>query len=148
MAFLDARQKANFEAMALPEPNSGCWLWTGYVNAWGYGHFNVRGAIEKAHRVSYREFRGEIPDGYLILHSCDQPSCVNPDHLRIGTDVENASDKAKRRRVPTKLTDSQVIAVREAGGRYRDIADQFGISAAWVCRIKGGQVRAEARRQA
>ncbi|PRA53867.1 hypothetical protein CQ062_13705 [Ochrobactrum sp. MYb68] len=146
MAYLNDRQLANFNDMVSPEPNSGCWLWTGYINSDGYGHFNVRGSIEKAHRVSFRAFRGEIPSGYLVLHSCDQPCCVNPQHLRIGTDVENAADKARRRRAPTKLSDDQVNEIRSADGRYCDIADAYGVSAAWVCRIKGGQARSEARR--
>lgn len=148
MGFLDQRQKANFEAMVSPEPNSGCWLWTGYVNGWGYGKFNVRGRIEFAHRVAYREAKGEILDGYLVLHSCDLPSCVNPDHLRIGTDVDNADDKARRRRAPTKLSDQEVLAIRSARGRYRDIATKFNISPAWVCRIKAGSARIYAKETA
>lgn len=147
MAFLDDRQKANFFGMVSPEPNTGCWLWSGYVNGDGYGKFNVRGRIESAHRVSYREHRGEIPPGYLALHKCDQPCCVNPDHLRIGTDAENADDKARRRRVPTKLTDQQVLAIRKETGPYRGIASKFDISPAWVCRIKSGSARIYAKEQ-
>ena len=146
MAILNDRQRANFEAMVSPEPNTGCWLWAGYVNPDGYGHFNLGGKIERSHRVAYLEAKGNIPSGYLVLHRCDQPSCVNPDHLRIGTDVENADDKARRRRVPTKLSDQDVLAVRDASGRYRDIAEKFNISAAWVSRIKSGSARTYARR--
>lgn len=148
MAILNDRQRANFEAMVATEPNTGCWLWTGYVNQDGYGHFNIGGRIEKAHRVAYSDAKGEIPSGYLVLHKCDQPSCVNPDHLRIGTDVENGDDKARRRRVPTKLSDSDVLTILSAPGRYRDIAEKFNISAAWVCRIKSGTARPYARKSA
>ena len=145
MAFLSDRQKANFHSMVSPEPNSGCWLWTGYANSDGYGKFNLSGRIEAAHRVAYREYRGEIPAGYRVLHNCDQPCCVNPDHLRLGSDADNADDKARRRRVPTKLTDREVVEVRLSRGRYRDIAEKFNISAAWVCRIKSGSARVYAR---
>lgn len=146
MAVLTPRQRANFESMSSPEPNTGCWIWTGYVNQWGYGHFNLLGKIEKAHRVSYQDAFGRIPDGYLVLHKCDQPACVNPDHLRVGTDSENGADKAKRQRAPTKLSDSDVRAVHSAPGKYRDIAEQFNISPAWVCRIKVGGARIHARK--
>lgn len=145
MAILTDRQRANFHAMVSPEPNSGCWLWTGYANSDGYGKFNLNGRIEAAHRVSFREHVGEIQPGYLVLHNCDQPSCVNPSHLRLGTDSENADDRARRRRAPTKLTDAQVVAVRLASGRYRDIADTFNISPAWVSRIKTGTARIYAK---
>lgn len=145
MAYLNDRQRVNFEAMISPEPNSGCWLWLGYTNRDGYGKFNVGGKIDGAHRVSYREYRGQIPPGYLVLHSCDVASCVNPDHLRLGSDVENAADKAKRRRVHQKISDQQVAEVRAATGRYRDIGEKYKISASLVCRIKSGDARTYAR---
>lgn len=145
MAFLNDRQRANFEAMISPEPNSGCWFWTGYTNSDGYGKFNISGRIDGAHRVAFREYKAEIPSGYLVLHGCDQPSCVNPGHLKIGTDVENAEDKARRRRTPTKISDEQVFLIRRARGRYKDIAAQFKISPSWVCLIKSGAARIHAK---
>lgn len=85
-----------------PEPNSGCWLWTGSATRRGYGHFWVNGKCEKAHRASYRMFVGPIPDGHDVMHKCDTPSCVNPDHLRPGTRLENMSDMwAKGRGKPS-----------------------------------------------
>ena len=141
MAFLTDRQRVNFEAMISPEPNSGCWLWTGFANSDGYGKFNVNGKIESAHRVAYREYRGPIQSGFCVLHSCDIACCVNPDHLRIGTDAENAADKVKRKRVPRKISDEQVVQIRVASGRYRDIAEKYNISAALVSRIKSGEAR-------
>jgi hypothetical protein len=141
MAFLNPRQRANFESLYIPEPTSGCFIWTGYVNSWGYGQFNVKGRIWKAHRAAYEDAKGPIPEGLLVLHRCDNPACVNPDHLRLGTDVDNAREKATRKRVPTKISEDQVRSIRAATGRYREIADKYKISAAWVCRIKAGQGR-------
>lgn len=87
-----------------PEPMSGCWLWTGGVGkSSGYGHFNVRVSVanhrtELAHRASWLFFRGEIPAGSWVLHRCDVPTCVNPDHLFLGDVVVNGADKAKKGR--------------------------------------------------
>lgn len=138
---LTARQRANFESHYIPEPNTGCFLWSGYATSDGYGRFNCAGRIENAHRVAYREGRGPIPDGMLVRHDCDNTYCVNPDHLRLGSDVDNAADKAKRRRVARKLSEGDVRAVRAATGRYRDIAKQYGISASYVSLIKSGNAR-------
>lgn len=70
-----------------------CWHWCGPTNHFGYGRFSYRGKATVAHRISYEVFKGEvIPPGMSILHSCDNPSCVNPDHLRVGTYTENRRD--------------------------------------------------------
>src|SRR6202030_118623 len=79
-----------FDRHWIPEPNSGCWLWLGACNEFGYGKF---GKV-KAHRFSYEREKGPIPDGLEIDHLCRNKSCVNPDHLEAVTHGEN------RRRVP------------------------------------------------
>lgn len=130
------RQRVNFESNFMPEPNSGCWLWTGFTTSEGYGRCNINRAVHNAHRVSFAMNGGTIPNGYLVLHSCDNPCCVNPDHLRIGTDAENAADRSYRRRDKLKITDDEVVKIRNMPGKYAAIAKQFGISPAYVCRIK------------
>jgi len=81
---------------------SGCWVWTGFRNAQGYGHFALDGyKVGRAHRASWVLHRGSIPTGLCVLHRCDNPSCVNPDHLFLGTDADNAHDRdAKGRGKP------------------------------------------------
>lgn len=72
-----------------PEPNSGCWLWTGTINDSGYGRFNVSDRRERAHRLLYEYLKGPIPEGLILDHLCRVRSCVNPDHLEPVTQGEN-----------------------------------------------------------
>ncbi len=82
---------------------SGCWFWIGGLHPSGYGMLKYERVTKFAHRVSWEIFRGPIPKGMDMLHSCDNRSCVNPDHLRPGTHQENMDDMAKRgRRRPVK----------------------------------------------
>lgn len=80
-----------FLDLALPEPNSGCWLWTGRVDKDGYGSFQVNKEIGKvrAHRFAYEYIRGPIPPGLVINHLCEVAGCVNPDHLEAITQQAN-----------------------------------------------------------
>lgn len=78
-----------------------CWIWTAAKNEKGYGIFCIEGRTYKAHRLSYLLSVGAIPEGMCVLHKCDVPSCVNPDHLFIGTRADNNADMlAKGRKVP------------------------------------------------
>lgn len=89
-----------FWSKTIPEPNSGCWLWTAATTPRGYGVFHAgqgRGA-SRAHRIAYELTMGPVPDGLLVLHRCDNPSCVNPDHLYVGTHRDNADDREARSR--------------------------------------------------
>ena len=84
-----------------PEPNSGCWLWTGGVAGNGYGYLSLgrrSEGMEYAHRVSYRIHVGMIPNHKMVLHKCDVPNCVNPDHLFLGTQFDNMQDCSKKER--------------------------------------------------
>ncbi len=76
----------------------GCHAWAGAVSASGYGHFWVEGSARTAHRVAYELSGREIPKGMFLLHKCDRPICVNPDHLRPGTNADNMRDMALKGR--------------------------------------------------
>lgn len=77
---------------------NGCWLWTAAVNHKGYGIVMWNGRCELTHRVTYRLTRGEIPHGKLVLHRCDNPPCVNPTHLVVGTNADNMADRQAKGR--------------------------------------------------
>lgn len=100
-----------FEDKYIPEPNSGCWLWIGALRA-GYGNFWYKGKNESAHRVSWLLHNGKIPDEKCVLHKCDMPSCVNPDHLFIGTQRDNVIDAVSKGR------QKNLLGGRRAGGEY------------------------------
>lgn len=90
---------ARLDTGSIPEPNSGCFLWIRTVNNRGYGQITYRGRPILAHRAAWEVAHAKkIPAGALVLHSCDNPSCVNPSHLRLGDASENASDAVARGR--------------------------------------------------
>lgn len=117
----------------------GCWYWTGSLNHCGYGTFNCRDKTWLAHRLSYQWSVGSIPDGYSVLHKCDNPKCVRPDHLFLGTQADNVVDMmAKGRCRSRKLVESEVLEIRRrmASKEHRGrIAREFGVSYALLFAI-------------
>lgn len=126
-----------------PEPNSGCWLWVGAVMNTGYGSFYM-GKTVLAHRASYRFFCEEIPEGLHVLHKCDTPLCVNPDHLFLGTDLDNKRDMVEKKRqaygvrnARSKITPETVVQVRTMTHlKLREVSEKFGISIKEASRIR------------
>lgn len=86
------------EKWSIPEPNTGCVLWTGSLVNDTYGQLSFRGESHRAHRASYQAFKGPIPPGLYVLHHCDTPACVKPEHLFLGTAGDNARDCARKGR--------------------------------------------------
>jgi hypothetical protein len=88
-----------FWERVLPEPNSGCWLWIGAMGGAHYGVISINpGQRIAAHRYSLQLHGVDIPDHLFVLHRCDTPLCVNPNHLFVGTYKDNAQDRDRKRR--------------------------------------------------
>lgn len=142
---MDAARLDLFMNKVSPEPNSGCWLWCGCVNANGYGQFGVGGSgnSKSAHRVSYEHFNGEIPPGNFVCHKCDNPYCVNPEHLFIGTPKANSEDRDSKQRQAlgeangkSVLTVAAVKYIRKAPLSERVVATQLGVSRGTVNAVR------------
>jgi len=130
-----------FEEKVLKMPMTDCHLWISDVNNCGYGRFSIHGKTQKAHRVAYELYVGPVGECH-VLHNCDNPICVNPAHLRLGTHSENMKDMAKRTRY--KATPKVVAEIREDiknGVSYSKIAAKHGITTSYVGRIKLNQAR-------
>ena len=129
-----------------------CWTWLGALCSFGYGHFSSEGMQGPVHRYSYKLHKGNIPDGLYVCHHCDNPSCVNPKHLFVGTPQDNMLDKLSKDRQPRyngigrgKLTKEQVIEIRNRFIKHsagtssaKHLAKEFNVSlptiSYWTCR--------------
>jgi hypothetical protein len=135
----------------LSSPDSkGCILWSGAKNQKGYGYISKEGVQRKAHRVAWEIAHGPIPDGLVVCHKCDVPSCVNIEHLFLGTNSDNMRDMvAKGRHVNNgkhgaashfaKLNEDMVAEIRRrhsvGGVSQTRLGKEFNVSAATVCEI-------------
>ncbi len=136
---------------SMPEPITGCLLWIRGAHWTGYGQLQFEGRVQYAHRLAWRSYRGEIPPSMHVLHKCDTPRCINPDHLFIGDDAANNRDMdAKGRRVPPRgthnhhnvLTEAQVRDIRVLLALrvpHTDIAKRYGVSAQAIWSIRHGR---------
>lgn len=131
---LTPEDKMRFEDKIYYSPD-GCWYWLGSRTPDGYGNFHMNGTMAKAHRISFIIHTKQSPKGFSVLHSCDNPGCVNPWHLRLGTPHDNNMDMAARgrsthgeRHPKAKFTYVQIQAIRDAfdaGHRQCDICRYF-----------------------
>jgi hypothetical protein len=133
-------------------PEYGCWIWTATTNG-RYGLISSGGKTLKAHRVAYELYRGSIPEGMVVMHECDNPLCVNPFHLSIGTQLDNIRDRDRKgRQVPNhpageengmrKLSDVDVLSIRRlrsSGWRMQAIAERFDVSRTTISFILSGK---------
>lgn len=127
---------------------TGCILWTGCINASGYGILNHKGSARLAHRLAWTEAHGAIPAGLCVLHRCDTPACINVDHLFLGDNAANVQDKVRKGRARgqpgeenpnAKLTAEDVSRIRREKLRACEVRDQYGICYGHALRIVNSQ---------
>ena len=118
---------------------SSCWLWTAGCFADGYGAVSVDGKPQRAPRIAYELEKGTIPDGLHIRHTCDNPKCVNPKHLVVGTVADNMADKVARGRQSRtiKITDQQVAEIRASTDSHDALSTRYGVSKGLISLIRG-----------
>ena len=139
------------------DKSNECWLWKASCDSYGYGHISVEKMMVKSHRLSWELTHGPIPCGLYVLHKCDNPKCVNPEHLFLGTALDNARDRDKKGRgacgkrngrftspetTPrgeshhkAKLSESDIVEIRKLlvdGVSHRKLGVMFGVTHATI----------------
>jgi len=133
--------------------NTGCWDFTGSKDLKGYGKLWDGNTMRSAHRISFIEYKGSIPDGLFVLHKCDNPGCINPDHLFLGTHNENMEDMRKKGRSCTekrlcgsrnfnsKLSENDIPKIKKRllnGESCKKIAESYSVDRTTISFIKNG----------
>lgn len=155
--------KERLERLSIPEPNSGCQIWLGSIktNPSGiqYGRISVGSKSNgtrqtlSAHRVSYQEHRGPIPDGHDVCHHCDVGLCINADHLFTGTHKANMADASRKGRMKggifafnvhgekspsAKWSDETIAAIKDSKEQTKVLAERHGMSRSYIRQIRNG----------
>lgn len=139
------------EERSIPEPNTGCWLWLGAHDQNGYGTATTPSGTRRTHRLMAEFTIGAIPPGNVVMHRCDNPPCINPGHLKIGTVDDNNKDKAAKGRARTAvgemhggsiLSDDAVRDIRRCATRgesQRSLARRFGVGQTTIGEVIRGE---------
>lgn len=127
------------------DPDTGCWNWSGFLSKLGYGSIVINKKLVLAHRASYELHKGEIPIGLCVCHTCDNPSCVNPEHLFLGTHKENTQDMIRKgRKNPArgeahpnaKLTAAQVQEILRDNRPNKEVAKEYNVDRTAIQHIR------------
>ena len=125
-------------AKSIPVPESGCLLWLGGADSRGCGKLCIGTERGLAHRIAYTVFIGPIPKGLCVLHSCDVPSCINPEHLFLGTDYDNSADMVRKGRGAkyAKLSIEDVLSIRASKEPGLVLAERYRVVISTISAIK------------
>lgn len=147
MRYRVASAKQRLLARISKNDSTGCWEFTGCLDSKGYGLLTINNISHKAHRISYQEFVGEIPNCLFVLHKCDNRKCVNPEHLFVGTHIENMQDMVNKGRSQrrsgskhhnAKLTESDIPEIRKRlanGDVPAKIAEKYSVHSTVITKI-------------
>lgn len=151
----DVDLHAKIDGRYVIDPETGCWNWTGMIHrATGRAVASISQESFYAYRLSYTALVGPIPDGLIVCHRCDNPACINPDHLFIGTALDNSRDmwsKGRGRSAPpvgadhwaAKFTDAEIVTIGTryaAGGvTYVELAREYGVNPGCIGSIVRGE---------
>ena len=126
--------------------SEGCWeICDSFLDSKGYGRFTVDGKNVAAHRISYTELVDEIPYGFNVLHWCDNPSCINPEHLFLGTQEDNMKDMVNKGRnnnpvgeeaKSVKLKEVDIHYIRNSDRSNNRLSDELGVTAKHISGIR------------
>ena len=143
---------ANFSTKYNIDDETGCWIWCASSARGGYGQFNTSKddgrKWYRAHRFSYEAYKGKIPDGYVVMHVCDTPACVNPDHLKVGTQADNIADRDAKGRgkwtLPSHrkhmLSKEDLLYIISSGKSDGELSEMFKVNRGWIWKAKRGQI--------
>lgn len=140
-----AQAEDRFWALVERRGEKDCWEWRGGLNQHGYGSFWFNGGSIMAHRFSYLLAHNELPVGKSVCHSCDNPPCVNPAHLWVGTRADNKNDSVRKGRHArgascgrSRLTSEQVTIIRHTSRKTTELAKSFGVARSTIRRVRAG----------
>lgn len=148
LSWCELSPRERLEKFTKINPDTECWIWAGSKNKKGYGQIHFEGKTRIAHRVSYEINIGGIPKNILVCHSCDNPSCINPSHLFLGTNLDNSNDKFSKGRGRaligqengnSKLSTDEVIKIKSMlknNESSYSIARKFNVKGETVLSIK------------
>ena len=141
--------KVDKNGITMSHMDTPCWNWTACKTDKGYGLFWLDGRSVKAHRMSWIITNGTIPQhdsshGWCVIHNCDNPSCVRPNHIRLGTNQDNMDDKMERGRNAdtagekhwrSQLTNVEVIRIRQSPLPRKVLASHYSVNCATITKI-------------
>lgn len=140
------RRNIPFSERYVVDTETHCWIWLNATKQNRYGSWHAYGE-DKPHRASWVMHNGAIPEGQLVLHKCDRPGCVNPDHLFLGTQDDNMKDMKSKRRTReskgtsntnSKLNEQQVQLIRNSPLTHKELSEIFGVHVATIRSIRKG----------